>query len=230
MAETVRAAADPAGAFPWPSAVLWDMDGTLVDSEPLWAEALDEAAAELGRPLTAAVHERMTGTDDRTTMRMLVEYTGASIGEAELDALHDRIVARVVDMLRTAVPVHPDAPPTLRALRGAGVPMAVVTSSPASVTATVLERLGRELFDAVVTAADVERRKPDPAPYLLAAELLGVAPDRCWAVEDSPSGAESAQRAGCRVFLVPDAVPAARTEGRRPLAALTELAELLPAG
>lgn len=210
-------------AVPRPQAVLWDMDGTLVDSEPLWGIALDEAATELGRPLDAEVRETITGTDDRTTMRLLTRHTGASLTDTELDALHQRIVARVGGLLEAEVPVLEGALEAVQGLRAAGVPLALVTSSPRRVAEISLAQLGRGLFDAVVTAEDVTERKPDPEPYLLAARMLGVQPEKSWAVEDSPSGALAAERAGCRVLLAPGAIAAARGPGRVELAKLSEV-------
>ncbi|MDA0567536.1 HAD family phosphatase [Streptomonospora sp. S1-112] len=225
--------ADGTGAGGPPRAVLWDMDGTLVDTEPLWGVALDEVAAELGRPLDQAIRDAMTGTDDRTTMRMLAEYTGVAVTGARLDALHERIVERVAGILRESVPVLEGAVEAVRGVRAAGAATALVTSSPRRVTEVVLGALAGAEFDAVVTAEDVERRKPDPQPYLLGAHLLGVPPTACWAVEDSPSGAEAAERAGCRVLLAPGALPGAHGPGRTHLAALNALVDLAgaaPAG
>ncbi|QBI54017.1 HAD family hydrolase [Streptomonospora litoralis] len=208
---------------PVPRAVLWDMDGTLVDSEPLWGLALDEVAAELGRPLDAEVREAITGTDDRTTMRLLARHTGTAATDAELEALRDRIVARVAGLLEAGVPVLAGALEAVLELRAAGIPQALVTSSPRRVAEISLQALGRDSFDAVVTAEDVTRRKPDPEPYLLAARLLAVEAHEAWAVEDSPSGALAAERAGCRLLLAPGALPSARAPHRAELAALGEL-------
>ncbi|MDT0303446.1 HAD family hydrolase [Streptomonospora wellingtoniae] len=208
---------------PRPRAVLWDMDGTLVDSEPLWGVALDEVAAELGRPLTPQVREDITGTDDRTTMRLLARHTGTDATDAELETLRLRIVARVAGLLEARVPVLEGALEAVRGLRAAGVPLALVTSSPRRVAEISLAALDGGAFDAVVTAEDVDRRKPDPEPYLLAARILGVEPHETWAVEDSPSGALAAEKAGCRVLLAPGALAAARTPGRVELAALAEV-------
>ncbi|GAA4905335.1 HAD family hydrolase [Streptomonospora salina] len=208
---------------PRPQAVLWDLDGTLVDSEPLWGVALSEVAAELGRPLTPEVREAITGTDDRTTMRLLARHTGTDATEDELDALRDRIVGRVAGLLEGEVPVLEGALDAVHGLRAAGVPLALVTSSPRRVAEISLAALGPGLFDAVVTAGEVTRRKPEPEPYLLGARELDVDPARCWAVEDSPSGALAAERAGCRVLLAPGALAAARTPGRVELATLAEV-------
>lgn len=208
---------------PRPRAVLWDMDGTLVDSEPLWGAALGEVATELGRPLTPEVREAITGTDDRTTMRLLADHTGTDATEDELEALRERIVARVAGLLEAEVPVLEGALEALHGLRATGVPLALVTSSPRRVAEISLAALGPDRFDAVVTAEDVAQRKPDPEPYLLGARMLGVDPVQCWAVEDSPSGALAAERAGCRVLLAPGALAGARAPGRVDLAALAEV-------
>ncbi|MUL40740.1 HAD family phosphatase [Streptomonospora sp. PA3] len=212
---------------PRPGAVLWDMDGTLVDSEPLWGVALDEVAAELGRPLTPEVREAITGTDDRTTMRLLCAHTGTAATDAELAALGDRVIARVAGLLEAQVPVLEGAVEAVLGLRAAGIPLALVTSSPRRIAEISLAALGADVFDAVVTAEDVACRKPDPEPYLLAAKLLEADAAQAWAVEDSPSGALAAERAGCRVLLAPGALAGARGPGRVQLAALTEV---LPVG
>ncbi|GAB3485331.1 HAD family hydrolase [Nocardiopsis coralliicola] len=206
-----------------PDAVMWDMDGTLVDTEPLWHVALAEAAGRLGGSLPAEVAQAMTGTDDRTTMRMLNEHTGAGLTGAELGELHAAIVARVTVLLQDGPPLHDGALDTLRGLQKAGIPQALVTSSPRSVAELALETIGRDLFAAVVTADDTDLRKPDPAPYLMGAAALAADPALCWAVEDSASGAAAAQAAGCRVHLAPSAVPTAHAPGRIALSSLTDL-------
>lgn len=209
--------------LPIPRAVLWDLDGTLVDSEPLWTSALDEVASELGRPLTTGVRAQMTGTDGPTTMRIIAEYTGARLSENDLVDFRVRIERHVQELLAVQTPVLPGADSVLSALRAAQVPLALVTSSPQEIAQTALNTLGAAQFDVVVTAADVQRRKPDPEPYLLAARRLGVPPTETWAVEDSPSGADAAETAGCTVLLAPGALPEAHAPGRVALAALTDI-------
>lgn len=207
----------------WPEAVLWDLDGTIVDSEPIWMTALDSVATELGRGLTPEVAQQISGTDDRATMRIMAEHTGADLPDHEWVALHDRVVEHVIAAIAQEPPIHPGALETLRGLRAAGVPQALVTSSPRHIAETVLAALDPGLFVTSVTSEDVTERKPDPAPYLRAARVLEVAPSRCWAVEDSPSGAASAQSAGCRVHIVPSATESADGPGRERMEALTDL-------
>lgn len=207
-----------------PEAVLWDMDGTLVDSEPLWGDALEEFVRERGADLTSDVRLAVVGTDDRTTMRVIADHLGERVDDTVLDAWHDDVVERVLHLFRDRIAPLPGAMRALEALYAQGIPMALVTSSPREVTELVLPRIGGERFAAVVTSADVVRRKPDPEPYLTAAKLLDVDPDASWAVEDSPSGAAAAESAGCTVLLAPGAAAGAAAPGRIPLRSLVELA------
>ncbi|MDS1272651.1 HAD family phosphatase [Lipingzhangella sp. LS1_29] len=209
--------------LPAPRAVLWDLDGTLVDSEPLWTVALNDVATELGRPLSSEARSEMTGTDGPTTMRMLADYTGVRMADEELLALRDRVEQHVHTLLMERTPVLPGAEEILRALRRTGTPMALVTSSPQDIAEIALTALGSDRFDVVVTAADVRHRKPDPEPYLLAARRLEVPPTESWAVEDSPSGADAAETAGCTVLLSPGALPTAHAPGRVALSSLTDI-------
>nr|WP_170134239.1 HAD family phosphatase [Murinocardiopsis flavida] len=200
------------------------MDGTLVNSEPLWGEALEEFVREHGATLTPEVLLAVVGTDDRTTMRVIANHLGRPVPDAVLDEWHDDVVGRVLRLLRDRVEPLPGAMRALAALHAEGVPMALVTSSPREVTDLVLPHIGGDRFAAVVTSADVVRRKPDPEPYLTAAKLLDVDPGAAWAVEDSPSGAASAEAAGCTVLLAPGAAPGAASPGRIALRTLDELA------
>ncbi|MFC7329713.1 HAD family hydrolase [Marinactinospora rubrisoli] len=208
-----------------PAAVLWDLDGTLVDSEPLWGVALDEVANAMGRPLTDEVRLEMVGTDAEATMAILARHTEAAVTRAELDAIHEKVLRRVEGLLHDELDVLPGAVETLHRVRAAGVPMALVTSSPRRTAEPALARLGPGLFDVVVTAEDVTARKPAPEPYRRAARLLGVAAAEAWAVEDSVSGAAAAAAAGCRVFLVPGATADGAAPGATALASLTQIAE-----
>jgi HAD superfamily hydrolase (TIGR01509 family) len=121
------------------------------------------------------------------------------------------------------VDVMPGAYELLDALRAERVPVALVTSSLGEIADAVLKSVGRDRFDAVVTADDVTRTKPDPEPYLTAAKLLGVEPVRCVVLEDSPNGVAAATAAGCAVVAVPSLLPIERAPGRRVVSSLTEI-------
>jgi HAD superfamily hydrolase (TIGR01509 family) len=190
-----------------PAAVLWDMDGTLVDSEKLWDVALYEAAEWLGVVLTESQRASLVGSNMDSTARFLLRL-------AERDPVPDA-VAEVGAWIRTRtstlfideLPWRPGARDALAAVRAAGIPSALVTSTERALTELALDTIGREYFDITVCGDEVDGlNKPHPRPYLLAAELLGADPARCVAVEDSPPGALSAEAAGCLVLVVPNDV------------------------
>jgi HAD superfamily hydrolase (TIGR01509 family) len=123
---------------------------------------------------------------------------------------------------RDGVPVQPGARELLAAVKKAGLPHALVTSSERAFMDAVLASTGMR-FDVLVCAEDVTSTKPDPEPYLLAAKLLGVHPGDCFALEDSPNGVASAEAAGCRVFAVPSLVPIPPAPGRTVVPSLLDL-------
>ena len=119
----------------------------------------------------------------------------------------DWLFARAAELFAEGLPWRPGAYDLLRGLHTAGLPVALVTNTVRSLTETALDTLGRENFAASVCGDEVSGPKPDPEPYARAAELLGVDPSGCVAVEDSPAGATSAEAAGCAVLVVPCELP-----------------------
>ncbi|MER5636636.1 HAD family phosphatase [Kitasatospora sp. NPDC002227] len=193
----------------YPSAVLFDMDGTLVDTEHLWLEAATELADELGLTLGDADLPEILGRAVEHTAAHFFRISGEARPEAELAArLNDAFAAKVA---AETVP-RPGALALLQELRDAAVPAALVSASPRQVVDLVLESLGREWFALTMAAEDTEVTKPDPAPYLAAAARLGFDPATCVAVEDTPTGVASAHAAGCAVLAVPSTVPIAAAE------------------
>jgi len=184
-----------------PAAVLWDLDGTIVDTEPLWMAAETALAARHGATWTEEDGLALVGSD-------LLE--AAHRIEARIDSglrpqqIVDHLVGELAEAMRRDQPWRPGAPELVRALAAAGVPQALVTMSYRSIAAPVVEALP---FDAVVTGDEVTHGKPHPEPYLAAARMLGVDPADCLAVEDSATGAASADAAGCVVLVVPHMVP-----------------------
>ncbi len=189
-----------------PSAVVFDMDGLLVDSETLYQEAILLAAAEGGYTIDLEIVGRMTGAPWPLTRALLLGHFGDSFPVdtfVEVWLRHYRVIAETRLVLKAGVVELLDA---LDALR---LPRAIATSSSHAtvqhhLTATGI--VGR--FDAIVGAGDYASGKPAPDPYLLAAERLGVAPALCLALEDSHNGVRSAHAAGMMTIMVPDLLEA----------------------
>lgn len=194
-----------------PAAVLWDMDGTLVDTEPYWIEVEFELAERHGGTWSREHALNLVGNDLIESGRYIREHMRIDLEPAVIvEELLDGVVARVADR----VPWQPGAVDQLAALGAAGVPCALVTMSYRRFVAPILSVLPQDTFAAVVTGDSVSHGKPHPEPYLKAAALLGVDPAQCLAVEDSNTGTRSAVSAGCTVLVVPNHVPVLPGERR----------------
>jgi HAD superfamily hydrolase (TIGR01509 family) len=205
-------------------AVLWDMDGTLVDSEKLWEIGLYELAEVLGGRLTPQTRARMVGTNVRVTFDLLFADLGRPLTPESYAYADAWLEARMHELFAEDIPWQPGAPEALRMVRETGLPTALVTSTVRSLTEGALDYIGREFFDVTVCGDEVDgMNKPHPEPYRRAARMLGVDPRRCIAVEDSPTGVASADAAGCTVHVVPGEV---RVEPGERRVFLTSLADL----
>lgn len=192
------------GARPWPEAVLWDMDGTLVDTEPFWIDAELQLAADHGGSWSRELALNLVGRDLLDSARFIREHMGIGLEPPQIVAyLLDKVTARLDD----EVPWRPGALDLIDDLRTHGVPLALVTMSYSTFVQPVLASLPPETFTDVVTGDAVARGKPDPEPYLKATRGLDVRPAGCLAIEDSDTGARSAESAGCTVLVVPHLVP-----------------------
>jgi HAD superfamily hydrolase (TIGR01509 family) len=186
-------------------AAVFDLDGTLIDTESLCNAAGVEACAELGLPVSLAFFESLAGIDDRTRARLIGEHLGTTV---ELDAFLETWDRRCTERFRQGIPIKAGALDLLGRLRERGLPLACATSSRRGPADEKLAATGLgAFFDTVVTFDDVAAAKPAPDPYILAAERLGVEPSRAVAFEDSETGARSAHAAGLRVVQVPDLHP-----------------------
>jgi HAD superfamily hydrolase (TIGR01509 family) len=188
-----------------PVAVLFDLDGTLVDSEPVWDQALRRLARELGGELSGPARRATVGTN----VPVSVEIVRVDLDRPDADpvVLAERLVADMRERLAAGLRWRPGARELLDAVRAAGIPTALVTNTERDLVRIAFGPLVEELFDASVCGDEVRRSKPDPEPYLTAAALLGVDPAWAVAIEDSPTGAASAEAAGCPVLVVPAEVP-----------------------
>jgi HAD superfamily hydrolase (TIGR01509 family) len=210
-----------------PDAVLWDMDGTLVDTEPYWVQSEHEVVAKYGGTWSHELAMNVVGFDLLDAGRYIREHSGIDVEPSDIvEELLDRVVRRVEE----AVPWRPGAVALLTGLREEGVRCALVTMSYRRFVDPILAGLPEGAFEVVVTGDAVTQGKPHPEPYLKAAALLGVDPARTLAIEDSNTGTRSAESAGCTVLVVPNHVPVLEGERRVFVESLEELtAQTLPA-
>jgi HAD superfamily hydrolase (TIGR01509 family) len=185
-------------------AVLFDMDGTLFDSEKLWTVSLNELAARLGGRISPATRAAMVGTNVAETIALLHEELDLP---GDVAASAGWLLDRTMQLYREGVTWLPGAQELVFAVRDAGLATALVTSTPRSLVNVALKTVGTEYIDAVVTGDEVIHNKPHPESYRRAAELLRVPVRDCLAIEDSPTGIASAEAAGCPVLAVPREVP-----------------------
>lgn len=184
----------------FPAAVLWDMDGTLVDTEPHWIAAERDLVATYGNEWPDEHALALIGSDLLTAGAYIAEHGPVPLTpEAIVDALLDGVVGRIA----SGVDWRPGARELLAGLRAQGVATGLVTMSWMQFAGPVLALLPPDSFDVVVTGEVVRHGKPHPEPYLHAARALGVDPAHCIAIEDSITGAISAVAAGCHVLGVP---------------------------
>ncbi|MFE6777707.1 HAD family hydrolase [Streptomyces sp. NPDC057702] len=207
-------AVDPRSDAEWAPAlegVLLDMDGTLVDTEGLWWTAESAIFAELGHELDEAHRAVVVGGPMTRSASYLIEVTGADIA---LDELTTLLNTRFTELIGGNVPLLPGARRLLTELSARGVPTALVSASHRRVIDQVLLSLGAQHFQLTVAGDEVERTKPYPDPYLLAAAGLGADPGRCVVIEDTVTGVTAAEAAGCPVLAVPSVVPIQPAPGR----------------
>lgn len=200
-----------------PHAVLWDMDGTLIDTEPYWLAAEAQLVAAHGGQWSAAQGLALVGNALPDSARVLQE-AGVQL---ETRAIIDWLSARVVDGIRREIPWRPGARELLAGIAAAGIPQALVTMSERSIVSELLASLPADTFQASVTGEEVSHGKPHPEPYLAGLALLRehsgreLLPAKCIGFEDSVPGIASAAAAGLHAVLVPNATDPGTGNWRR---------------
>jgi HAD superfamily hydrolase (TIGR01509 family) len=199
------------------AAVLFDMDGVLVDSEPVWYVVETQVVHDLGGVWGREHQAQCIGGTVDNACRYMRELTGTDVSVAEIA---DRIMTAMVEHYTTDLPVISDAVDLARAVRARGARTALVSSSFRVLVDAAVVRLGADLFDVTIAGDEVSRGKPDPEPYRTACERLGVRPRDAVVVEDAMNGVLSAEAAGCTVLVVPSVAPIAPAAGRHVIPAL----------
>ncbi|MGH8891279.1 MAG: HAD family hydrolase [Acidothermaceae bacterium] len=183
-----------------PAAVLFDMDGLLIDTEPLWFAVESEILSEFGASWTHDDHAHLLGSSAPVASAFIAERSN---GRATPHEIADLLVVHMSKKLRDTPPLQPGVRELIDEIDDAGIPRALVSSSARVLIDAVLEGVAPLTFDVIVAGDAVTRNKPHPEPYLTAAAMLGVEASDCIAFEDSPTGAQSATAAGCMVIAVP---------------------------
>lgn len=200
-----------------PAAVLWDLDGTLVDTEPAWFAGETAMAAAHGVEWTEQDALNMVGMDLRDAAAYMRTRIEIGLSDAEIIG---ELGAGVTTFLETEIPWRPGAFELFHAIAEYGVPQALVTMSYRSIAQPVIDALD---FAAIVTGDMVDYGKPHPEPYLRAAAALGAPAEKCLAIEDSPTGTTSANAAGCLVVAVPNVVNVAPADRRHIVPSLRDI-------
>lgn len=203
-------------------AVLWDFDGTLADTEPIWIAAEYELIPRLGGEWNDHHAHQLVGNDliDSGT------YIAKVIGRDDLTPawIISQLLQQVIDHCRTnPIPWRPGAVELLESLRVARVPCALVSASYRELLDVIISRLPEGSFAASVAGDEVTRGKPDPEPYLLACRKLGVRPENCVVLEDSPPGSRSGYAAGATVVVIESVVPVPELPNQVRVASMAEL-------
>ena len=184
-------------------AVIFDMDGTLIDTEKYYRVFWPKALAEFGYHMTDEQALLMRSLGRPFAPKQLKEWFGESL---DYYAVRDRRKEMMEECLdREGIRCKPGALELIKRLKAAGITTAIATATDLQRTAKYMKLTGLEgYFDRLISATQVAEGKPSPDIYLFACKELGLKPEECLAVEDSPNGVMSAYRAGCKVVMVPD--------------------------
>ena len=213
---------NPPSAVPALAAVLWDFDGTLADTEPVWVAAEYKLVAELGGTWNSEHAEQLVGNALIDSGAYILDVVGRD--DLRPEWVVEQLVSRVVQTLSTQpLPWRPGALDLLASLAAAGVPCALVSASYRVLLDAALTQLPPATFAASVAGDEVSHGKPHPEPYEAACRQLGVSARSCVVIEDSPTGAASGNAAGALVLAVPNLVQVPPAPRRIRVGSLTEL-------
>jgi HAD superfamily hydrolase (TIGR01509 family) len=204
------------------AAALWDFDGTLADTEPIWIEGEFELVGQLGGSWSVEHAHQLVGNSLLDSARYILN----TIGRHDLtpEWVVDWLVSYVVDRLTSQpMPWCPGAFELLAELRSAGVPCALVSASYRVLLDAALAQLPQGTFSVTVAGDEVTQGKPHPEPYERACHALGVDERQCVVLEDSENGARAGNAAGAVVVAIPNRVPVSAAPRRFQVASLTEL-------
>ncbi|MEO6714097.1 MAG: HAD family phosphatase [Mycobacteriales bacterium] len=187
-----------------PVGLLFDMDGLLIDSEGLWTIAESELMVVLGGEWDASIKPLLIGKHVDQTASVFLELSGSAESP---QFVIEFLLRRVAELFHAELPLMPGVAVLLDELGRRGVPMAIVSASPRVLVQAALDDIGADRFVTTVAGDEVSAAKPDPEAYLKAAAALGIDPQRCIVLEDSPTGVRAGQAAGCVVIGVPSVAP-----------------------
>lgn len=183
-------------------AVIFDMDGLMVDTEPLARLSWEKALADYDYKYDEAIFEQVVGLRREDSARVILKAAGLNISLAEILWRKESYLVEIMDQ---GIPLMPGLKQLVKELASRNIPWAVATSSPLAYAKDVLERIGLiEVCRAIASGEEVDHGKPEPDVYLLAAERLAIAPGKCLALEDSALGAHAAVAAGMQTAAVPN--------------------------
>lgn len=180
------------------------MDGSLIDTEHLWEVATYDVSERIGRRVTPEIRTKCIGNTLRDTITICADFAGVEVTEELVARESEFMETRVAQLIaEQGVSWRPGVKRLLSEIHAAELPIILVTNTRRRVADYCIDAMGRDKFTETVCGDEVENGKPAADPYVRGAELAGVAPDECLAMEDSVTGVRSAIAAGCRVLWAP---------------------------
>ncbi|AGF72484.1 HAD family hydrolase [Corynebacterium halotolerans] len=185
------------------TAIFWDMDGTLVDTEPLWGTATYELSELLGRRLTPELRDTTVGGSFPNTLQVCAAHAGVELTDEDYPRYRRHLFDRMAQLLDAHLTPNPGVPELLADLHAREVPMLVTTNTERELADPSIEAVGRRFFVDSIAGDEVAHPKPAPDMYLEAVRRVGAHPTECLVFEDSTAGMTAAAMAGCRVIGLP---------------------------